>query len=158
MDLPPPVTNTSFSKIKTTIHTAVTEAKLISMHAAANQEYNMASNMADEEESTPTDDAGDESTPPSDDSEEESVPSTDDDEEDEGTHADDAVAPHQYRDVDVSLDGTWMTRGYSSQIGVVSAIGCKSGEIFALFSLRVCNLSIFCIIIHIFYVNRIGYY
>ena len=95
MDLPPPVTNTSFSKIKTTIHTAVTEAKLISMHAAANQEYNMASNMADEEESTPTDDAGDESTPPSDDSEEESVPSTDDDEEDEGTHADDAVAPHQ---------------------------------------------------------------
>ena len=31
------------------------------------------------------------------------------------------------RYVDVSVDGTWMTKGHSSKIGVTSAIGCVTG-------------------------------
>ena len=33
------------------------------------------------------------------------------------------------RDIDVSVDGTYMTRGFSSKCGVVSAIGCVTGKV-----------------------------
>ena len=33
------------------------------------------------------------------------------------------------RDIDVSVDGTWMTRGHSSKVGVTSLIGCVTGKV-----------------------------
>lgn len=33
------------------------------------------------------------------------------------------------RDIDTSLDGTFLTRGFSSKIGVVTAIGCATGKV-----------------------------
>ena len=33
------------------------------------------------------------------------------------------------RDIDVSLDGTYMTRGHTSLIGVTTCIGCVSGKV-----------------------------
>lgn len=33
------------------------------------------------------------------------------------------------RDIDVSVDGTYMTRGHTSNIGVTTAIGCVSGKV-----------------------------
>ena len=32
-------------------------------------------------------------------------------------------------DVGVSMDGTWMKRGHSSQFGAVAAISCETGEV-----------------------------
>ena len=38
--------------------------------------------------------------------------------------------PHdQVIDVGVSVDGTWMTRGYLSKFGVTAAISCETGEV-----------------------------
>ena len=31
--------------------------------------------------------------------------------------------------IDVSVDGSWMTRGHSSKIGVTTAIGCVTGKV-----------------------------
>ena len=38
--------------------------------------------------------------------------------------------PHdQVIDLGVSVDGTWMKRGYLSKYGVTAAIACKTGEV-----------------------------
>ncbi|GFN77291.1 hypothetical protein PoB_000379700 [Plakobranchus ocellatus] len=34
-----------------------------------------------------------------------------------------------HRNVDVLVDGTWMTRGHSSKIGVTTVIGCETGKV-----------------------------
>ena len=39
---------------------------------------------------------------------------------------DDGSAPH---DIDVSVDGTWMTRGYSSKVGVTTVLGQVTGKV-----------------------------
>lgn len=33
------------------------------------------------------------------------------------------------RDIDISCDGTWMTPGHSSVIGVATTIGCATGKV-----------------------------
>lgn len=33
------------------------------------------------------------------------------------------------RDIDVSVDGSWMTRGHSSKVGVTTAVGCATGKV-----------------------------
>lgn len=39
------------------------------------------------------------------------------------------ISDDEVRNVDVSVDGTYMTRGFSSKCGVVSVIGCTSGKV-----------------------------
>ena len=34
-----------------------------------------------------------------------------------------------FRNIDVSSDGTWMTRGHSSEVGAASVIGCETGKV-----------------------------
>ena len=34
-----------------------------------------------------------------------------------------------FRNIDVSCDGTWMTRGHSSKFGAASVIGCETGKV-----------------------------
>ncbi|XP_076468336.1 uncharacterized protein LOC143299096 [Babylonia areolata] len=41
----------------------------------------------------------------------------------------------EVKDVDVSVDGTYMTRGHTSNIGVTSAIGCQTGKVLDIGSL-----------------------
>ena len=50
--------------------------------------------------------------------------------------------PHdQVIDVGVSVDGTWMTRGYLSKFGVTAAISCETGEVLDFESMcRVCEI------------------
>jgi hypothetical protein len=38
-------------------------------------------------------------------------------------------AGDENRNIDISSDGTWMTRGHSSKIGVVTTIGMKNGKV-----------------------------
>lgn len=86
MNLPPPVGNTSYDKIKSSINQAVTATQAESMKEAAKIEHSLA-----EESETDGSDTS--------------------------------------RDVDVSVDGTYMTRGFSSKAGVVTAIGCVTGKV-----------------------------
>ena len=34
-----------------------------------------------------------------------------------------------FRNIDVSCDGTWMTRGHSSKVGAASVNGCETGKV-----------------------------
>ena len=38
------------------------------------------------------------------------------------------VQSTQFRNIDVSSDVTWMTRGHSSKVGAASVIGCEMGK------------------------------
>ena len=126
MDLPPPVKSSSFAKIKQTIHSAVTAAQALSMKCAANKEFN---NAASSKETVDDDTSTAVLVLDSDDD------AQSEDDEDNIPQVDDAQPDDQHRDIDGSIDGTWMTRGYSSQIGVVSMIGCSTGKIIFLFIL-----------------------
>ncbi|KAL8566485.1 hypothetical protein ACOMHN_012304 [Nucella lapillus] len=41
----------------------------------------------------------------------------------------DVIEGDELRDIDASSDGTWMTRGHSSKIGVATTIGMKNGKV-----------------------------
>lgn len=40
-----------------------------------------------------------------------------------------SVESTQLRNIDVSCDGTWLTRGHSSKVGAASVIGCETGKV-----------------------------
>ena len=41
----------------------------------------------------------------------------------------DRIENDEVRDIDVSSDGSWMTPGHSSKVGIVTTIGCKTGQV-----------------------------
>ncbi|KAK7108483.1 uncharacterized protein [Littorina saxatilis] len=104
MDLPPPVAKNSYIKIDKSLEEATCTVQQQSMNEAAKLEYSLATAREGREYVE-------------DDEEEE-----DDDEEDQGEE-------DPIRNIDVSSDGTWMTRGHSSNVGAASTIGCKTGKV-----------------------------
>ena len=100
MDLPPPVHKSSFQKIRDTVNTAVKAVQEESMKQAGLTEYKLADN-----------------------------PPPDDDSEDDGEASTSSDSDNHPLNIDVSVDGTYMTRGFSSKIGVVSCIGAVSGKV-----------------------------
>ena len=41
----------------------------------------------------------------------------------------DRIENDEVRDIDVSSDGSWMTPRHSSKVGIVTTIGCKTGQV-----------------------------
>ena len=41
----------------------------------------------------------------------------------------DQIENYEVRDIDVSSDGSWMTPGHLSKVGIVTTIGCKTGQV-----------------------------
>lgn len=85
MDLPPPVGDSSYSMINSTMEMASGAVQAASMKKAANTEFDLTLKLDDEND--------------------------------------------KCRHIDVSVDGSWMTRGHSSKIGVTTAIGCTTGKV-----------------------------
>ena len=100
MNLPPPVQKSSYMPIKETMNKAVVAVQAKSMKAAADMEYSLA-----EQKPISTDES--------------------DEEDDASAVPSDETTP---RDIDVSVDGSWMTRGYSSKVGAVTTIGLVTGK------------------------------
>ena len=99
MNLPPPVKTSSFETIQDSLLQAVIAVQSKSMKDAAKLEYQQSTSSNEEDYA----DADDDSCPDI-----------------------DNTSP---RDIDVSVDGTYMTRGFSSKVGVVTAIGCLNGKV-----------------------------
>ena len=50
------------------------------------------------------------------------------------------VQSKPFRNIDVSCDGTWMTRGHSSKVGAASVNGCETGKVLGVgFISKVCK-------------------
>ncbi|KAK3793476.1 hypothetical protein RRG08_003315 [Elysia crispata] len=83
MDLPKPVSKSSYSKIAENVQNACVAVQAKSMSKAAEEEFKLAKEIEGE----------------------------------------------SVRDIDVSVDGSWMTKGHTSNIGATSLIGCNSGKV-----------------------------
>ncbi|KAK3777265.1 hypothetical protein RRG08_013467 [Elysia crispata] len=83
MDLPKPVSKSSYSKIAENVQNACVTVQAKSMSKAAEEEFKLAKEIEGE----------------------------------------------PVRDIDVSVDGSWMTKGHTSNIDATSLIGCNSGKV-----------------------------
>ena len=110
MDLPPPVSPKTFSRLQTSLLKAATEEADASMKNAVNEELML--NRGDKEQTLPE--------PPEEGSDEESSDKEDSQDDQENSHVETLT---------ISGDGTWQKRGFKSLNGAVSVIGTETGKI-----------------------------